>query len=64
LHVAIAPLITGRGRPGLTLAARDRIAECLRPRHRVFALGGDVLFDCDLRAAASAPLPDTLVRVL
>ena len=54
LHVAIAPLITGQGRLGLTLAARDRIAECLRPAHRVFTMGGDVLFDCDLREAAPA----------
>ena len=54
LQIAIAPLITGDGRPGLTLAARDKIAECLRPQHRVFALGGDVLFDCDLRATAPA----------
>ena len=52
LHVAIAPLVTGRGRPGLTLPARERIAECLRPAHRVFTMGGDVLFDCDLRANA------------
>jgi diaminohydroxyphosphoribosylaminopyrimidine deaminase/5-amino-6-(5-phosphoribosylamino)uracil reductase len=55
LQIAIAPLVTGRGRPGLTLRARDRIAECLRPAHRVFTMGGDVLFDCDLRAAARAP---------
>jgi riboflavin-specific deaminase-like protein len=54
LQVAIAPLVTGRGRPGLSLRARDRIAECLRPAHRVFTMGGDVLFDCDLRAAAPA----------
>jgi riboflavin biosynthesis pyrimidine reductase len=54
LHVAIAPLVTGRGHPGLTLPARDRIAECLRPAHRVFTMGGDVLFDCDLRAVAPA----------
>jgi diaminohydroxyphosphoribosylaminopyrimidine deaminase / 5-amino-6-(5-phosphoribosylamino)uracil reductase len=52
LHVAIAAIVTGRGRPGLTLPARERIAECLRPAHRVFTMGGDVLFDCDLRAAA------------
>ncbi|HEX5048491.1 MAG TPA: RibD family protein [Gammaproteobacteria bacterium] len=51
LHVAIAPLVTGRGRAGLSLPARDKIADCLRPRHRVFAMGGDVLFDCDLRAS-------------
>ncbi len=54
LHVAIAPIVTGRGRPGLTLPARERIAECLRPAHRVFTMGGDVLFDCDLRVAAPA----------
>jgi diaminohydroxyphosphoribosylaminopyrimidine deaminase/5-amino-6-(5-phosphoribosylamino)uracil reductase len=54
LHLAVAPLIMGRGRSGLTLAARDKIAECLRPAHRVFTMGGDVLFDCDLRAAAPA----------
>ncbi len=54
LHVAVAPLITGRGRPGLTLAACDKLSECLRPAHRVFTMGGDVLFDCDLRATAPA----------
>jgi riboflavin-specific deaminase-like protein len=54
LQIAIAPLVTGSGRPGLTLPARDRIAECLRPAHRVFTMGGDVLFDCDLRSAGSA----------
>jgi riboflavin-specific deaminase-like protein len=54
LQIAIAPLVTGSGRPGLTLPARDRIAECLRPAHRVFTMGGDVLFDCDLRAPALA----------
>ena len=65
LHLAIAPLITGDGRPGLNLAARDRIAECLRPAHRVFTMGGDVLFDCDLRAPAAAPdARDELQRVL
>ena len=52
LQIAIAPLVTGRGRPGLTLRAREHIAECLRPAHRVFTMGGDVLFDCDLRATA------------
>jgi riboflavin-specific deaminase-like protein len=53
LQIAIAPLVMGSGRPGLSLPARDRIAECLRPAHRVFTMGGDVLFDCDLRAPGS-----------
>ena len=66
LHVAVAPLITGRGCPGLTLAARDKIAECLRPRHRAFAMGDDVLFDCDLRKAAAprAAPSDALARIV
>jgi riboflavin-specific deaminase-like protein len=67
LQIAIAPLVTGRGRPGLTLPARERIAECLRPAHRVFTMGGDVLFDCDLRSpagAARATASGVLNRVL
>jgi riboflavin-specific deaminase-like protein len=66
LHLAIAPLVTGRGRPGLTLAARRRIADCLRPQHRVFTMGGDVLYDCDLRAPpiAEPRADDALARVL
>lgn len=55
LQVAVAPLVTGSGTPGVSLPARDKIAECLRPSHRVFAMGADVLFDCDLRAAAEPP---------
>jgi riboflavin-specific deaminase-like protein len=66
LHVAIAPLITGSGRPGLTLPAREKIADCLRPQHRIFTMGGDVLFDCDLRAAAAASTEPSgdLIRVV
>jgi riboflavin-specific deaminase-like protein len=66
LHIAIAPIVTGRGRQGLTLPARERIADCLRPAHRVFSMGGDVLFDCDLRAVApvAAAPTGTLTRVL
>jgi riboflavin-specific deaminase-like protein len=66
LHVAIAPLVTGHGRLGLTLPARERIADCVRPSHRVFTMGGDVLFDCDLRASPpSTTAPSgTLERVL
>ena len=29
------------------------LSECARPSHRVFRMGGDMLFDCDLRAAES-----------
>jgi diaminohydroxyphosphoribosylaminopyrimidine deaminase / 5-amino-6-(5-phosphoribosylamino)uracil reductase len=62
LHVAVAPLVTGNGRRGLDLPARDKIAECLRPSHRVFTMGGDVLFDCDLRAGGATSAAPTLTR--
>lgn len=48
LHVAIAPLIIGDGRPAIRLPARALLGECHRPRYRVFRMGGDVLFDCQL----------------
>jgi riboflavin-specific deaminase-like protein len=64
LHVAIAPLVLGSGRPGITLPARERIADCLRPAHRVFTMGGDVLFDCDLRAAPAAQAAGTFSRAV
>lgn len=55
LQIAVAPLIIGAGRPGIQLGPRDRIGECARLAHRVFAMGRDVLFDCDLRRP---PAPD------
>ncbi len=51
LHVAIAPLLIGDGRPAIRLAARPVLRDCRRPAYRVFRMGGDVLFDCDLAAA-------------
>lgn len=53
LQLAVAPLITGSGRPGLSLPPLGDLAQALRPRCRHFAMGSDVLFDCDLRAEAS-----------
>src|SRR5690606_11752809 len=50
LHVAIAPLIIGDGRPAIRLPPQPALRDCLRPAHRVFRMGGDVLFDFDLRA--------------
>ena len=50
LHVAIAPLIIGDGRPAIRLPPRATLSDCHRPRYRVFRMGGDILFDCDLRS--------------
>ena len=52
LHVAVAPLVIGDGRPAIRLTPPASLRDCLRPRYRVFRMGGDMLFDCDLRGAA------------
>jgi len=50
LHVMVAPMILGGGRPGLNLKPIERVDEALRPQVRAYPLGEDVLFDCDLSA--------------
>ena len=55
LQVAIAPLIIGNGRPAIRLPARGALSECRRPRYRVFRMGADVFFDCDLRDLGDGP---------
>ncbi len=49
LHLAIAPLLIGDGRAAIRLPAPAALGDCHRPAYRVFRMGGDVLFDCDLR---------------
>ncbi len=53
LHVAVAPLVIGSGRPAFTLAPIDTLDAAIRPSCRVFRLGDDVLFDLDLRSPAT-----------
>ena len=57
LHIAVAPVLIGNGRPAIRLEARERLRDCLRPGYRVFRMGGDVLFDCDLRAGSEPGPP-------
>jgi len=52
LQLAVAPLVIGRGRPGLRLPAQASLANCLRADGRVFRMGRDILYDCDLRAGS------------
>lgn len=52
LQIAVAPVILGSGRPALTLAPLAALSAARRPRARICPMGGDVLFDCDLRADA------------
>ncbi|MFM1815391.1 MAG: hypothetical protein RLZ98_2086 [Pseudomonadota bacterium] len=51
LHIMVAPLLIGSGKPGLSLRPIARLTEARRPETRIFPLpDGDVLFDCNLRA--------------
>lgn len=50
LHLAVAPVIIGSGRPAIRLRPPTHLRDCARPAYRVYRMGGDVLFDCDLRA--------------
>lgn len=45
LHVTVAPLVIGSGRPGLMLPPIGTMDEALRPECRHFSLGHDILFD-------------------
>jgi riboflavin-specific deaminase-like protein len=50
LHVLVAPMILGSGKPGFELSPVACLADAIRPKMRSYQLaGGDVLFDCDMR---------------
>lgn len=55
LHLAIAPLLIGSGRPAIRLAARPELGDCPRPPARLFRMGGDLLYDLDLAGTRPAP---------
>ncbi len=49
LHITVAPLLIGAGRPALSLEPIKSLEQALRPSCRYFRLGDDMLFDLDLR---------------
>lgn len=53
LQIAVAPVIVGDGRPGLSWPAATRMADALRPPCRTVAMGQDVLFEFDLAGLPS-----------
>jgi diaminohydroxyphosphoribosylaminopyrimidine deaminase/5-amino-6-(5-phosphoribosylamino)uracil reductase len=68
LQIAIAPLLIGDGRPAIRLTPRTALSDCHRPRYRVFRMGADVLFDCEIgpdgnATAQSDPQPP-ITRVI
>ncbi len=69
LQIAIAPLLIGDGRPAIRLAPRMALSDCHRPRYRVFRMGADVLFDCEIgpdgnNAAAQTEPQPPITRVI
>jgi riboflavin-specific deaminase-like protein len=50
LQITIAPVLIGSGRPAIRLAPQASLRDCRRPAYRVFRMGGDVLFDCEIGA--------------
>jgi diaminohydroxyphosphoribosylaminopyrimidine deaminase/5-amino-6-(5-phosphoribosylamino)uracil reductase len=50
LHVAVAPILVGPGRPSFDLPPIASLAAAIRPPCRAWPMGADVLFELDLRA--------------
>lgn len=57
LQIAVAPLIIGGGRPGVTRPAAASLAQSLRGPYRLYRMGDDVLFDFALDGDGVAPPP-------
>jgi riboflavin-specific deaminase-like protein len=63
LHLVVAPVLIGAGRPGLQLPPQHALMRgCPRPPSRVFTLGEDLLWDLDLQALRGAGLSATAAR--
>lgn len=64
LQLAIAPVLIGDGRPAIRLTPQARLRDCLRPGYRVFRMGGDVLFDCELNSQTNTEHADDRAPVV
>ena len=68
LQVAIAPLIIGNGRPAIRSAAASHAQRLPAASYRVFRMGGDVFFDCELKgrsdSGGGADEPPLITRVI
>ena len=50
IHVTVAPIILGDGRPSFPFGPIDRVDQALCPPMGIHSLGDEVLFDCDFSA--------------
>lgn len=62
MHIVVAPFVIGEGRPGLRVPSAPRLQDCLRPSPRVYALGNDILFDCDMRCHCPPDDASSVIR--
>jgi diaminohydroxyphosphoribosylaminopyrimidine deaminase / 5-amino-6-(5-phosphoribosylamino)uracil reductase len=62
MHIVVAPFVIGEGRPGLRVPSPARLEDCVRPPPRVYTLGSDVLFDCDLRGQDAGHNASSFIR--
>lgn len=62
MHIVVAPFVIGEGRPGLRIPSAAQLQDCVRPPPRVYALGGDILFDCDMRSHSAAESVAPIIR--
>jgi riboflavin-specific deaminase-like protein len=53
LQIAVATVFIGEGRRAIHTAPQPRLQDCLRPRKRVYRMGEDILFDCELRVSGT-----------
>ena len=54
LHIMVAPMLIGSGRPGVCLPPVTSLEGALRPACRVFACGDDSLFDLALDGTSAS----------
>ncbi|MGE3840320.1 MAG: RibD family protein [Vicinamibacterales bacterium] len=68
LHLTVAPFVIGDGRPAIRVPGPSALSGCHRPPYRVFRMGSDVLFDCDLSNGSTlsveSPSSGTLSRII
>jgi len=54
LHLVMAPVLVGHGRPSVAAVLSGTLEGCPRPRVRMEPLGNDVLFDCAFHEEGAA----------
>jgi riboflavin biosynthesis pyrimidine reductase len=64
LHVAVAPMLIGDGRPAIRFPPAGALGDCHRPRYRVFRMGGDVLFDLEIESRHDKSGDDQVTRII